>query len=66
MSSTPASLAIVIYTNDDTAATAVPVLGESKGEGEVKAKGESEGEVEDEDEDEDDDAIGKSILLSRF
>jgi hypothetical protein len=50
MSSTPASLAIVIYTTNDTATTAI----RAKGEGEV------------EDEDEYDDAIGKSILLGRF
>ena len=50
MSSAPASLAVVIYTTDDTAAAAV--------------RAEGEGEVEDEDEY--DDAIGKSILPGRF
>jgi hypothetical protein len=59
MSSTPTSLAVVIYTNDDTTATAVLVLGES--EGEVEAKGESEGEVEAKGESEDEvEAKGES------
>ncbi len=58
MSSAPASLAVVIYTTDDTAAAAV----RAEGEGEVEVEG--EGEVEDEDEN--DDAIGKSILPGRF
>ena len=58
MSSTPASLAVVIYTADDTAAAAAV-----RAEGEVE---EDEGEVEDEDEDEYDDAIGKSIFLGYF
>jgi hypothetical protein len=57
MSSAPASLAVVIYTTDDTAAAAVRAEGEGEGEGE----GEVESEVE-----EYDDAIGKSILPGRF
>jgi hypothetical protein len=58
MSSAPASLAVVIYTADDTAAAAVRAEGEGEGEGEVQS------EVEDEDEY--DDAIGKSTLPGRF
>ena len=50
MSSAPASLAVVTYTANDTAAAA------------VRAEGEGEGEVESEY----DDAIGKSILLGCF
>ena len=56
MSSAPASLAVVIYTTNDTAAAAV----RAKGEGEVEVEGEIE------DKDEYNDAIGKSILLGRF
>ena len=56
MSSAPASLAIVIYTTDDTAAAAV--CAEGKSEGEV------EGKVEDKDEY--NNAISKSILLGCF
>ena len=54
MSSAPASLAVVIYTADDTAAAVVCAEGEGEGKG--------EGEVEDEY----NDAIGKSILPGRF
>jgi hypothetical protein len=52
MSSALASLAVVIYTTDDTA-TAAAVS--AKGEDKVK-----------EDKDEFDDAVSKSIFLSRF
>ena len=70
MSSTSTSLTIVIYTNDNTTATTIPILGESEGEvkGEVKGEGKSEGEgeVKDEDRNKDDDTISKSILLGHF
>ena len=53
MSSTLASFAIVIYTTNETTATAA-----------ISTRGEDE--VKEEDKDEYDDAIGKSILLGRF
>jgi hypothetical protein len=52
MSSVPASLAVVIYTIDDTAATAAV---SAKGKDKVKK-----------DKDEFDNAVGKSILLGCF
>jgi ribosomal protein L31E len=60
MSSSLASLAVVIYTANNNIATAVYAKGKGKGKGKVKVK------VKDKDKDKYNNAISKSILLGCF
>jgi hypothetical protein len=66
MSSALASLAVVIYTANDTAAAAVCAKGEGKGKGKVEVEVKGKGKVEVKDKDKYNNAISKSILLGRF